>query len=43
MPSKVGGIPASDASSLRSKFQEGRKKIKRSRKMHSVLHPDGGE
>ena len=42
MPSNAGGISASDASSLKSKFQEGRKK-KRSRKIHSVLHPDGGE
>ena len=42
MPSNAGGIPASDASSLKSKFQEGRKK-KRSGKIHSVLHPDGGE
>ena len=28
MPSNAGGIPASDASSLKSKFQEGRKKKK---------------
>ena len=42
MPSNAGGISASDASSLKSKFQEGRKK-KRSRKIHSVLHQDGGE
>ena len=32
MPGKVGGIPASEGSSLRSKFQEGRKKNKKKQK-----------
>ena len=42
MSSNAGGIPASDASSLKSKFHEGRKKRSSSRKTQSVLHPDGG-